>query len=223
MFEYSPAKDHDSIHYIPFKSLKNKLIIHDLGYWDFFILSKIEEAKGFFLSRVKKTACLTITKAISGIGKHNVGKDLLSIPFKRKSGNIIEAMVCLTNSKEYRCIGFWNKKEKIYHWYINNLRCNRWLISPLYKLRWQSELSFKACKSFMNLDSMPTTNSNTVIVFMLLSIINYQFSCIIRENGKDISDDAETINSMTLLRSAKITLQLINQIASFLLEGTNES
>ncbi len=49
-----------------------------------------------------------------------------------------------------RVIGFWNPSEKCYHWYMTNLKVYAYVIYPLYRIRWQIELIFKACKNSLN-------------------------------------------------------------------------
>ncbi len=56
-------------------------------------------------------------------------------------------------------VGFWNPSEKCYHWYITNLKVAAHLIYPLYRLRWQIELIFKACKQSLNVNRLTSNNS----------------------------------------------------------------
>jgi putative transposase len=146
-FQLTPGKRHDSKCFPEITSLKGKLVIFDLGYWDYAVLHAIEKAEGFFLSRVKSNAVIKIKKVIQGLSKEAIGQSLLSLDLSRKKGNIIEVIIEKIHqgsTLSYRAIGFWNPVEKDYHWYITNLTAAAYLIYPLYRLRWQIELIFKA-------------------------------------------------------------------------------
>jgi IS4 transposase len=52
--------------------------------------------------------------------------------------------------QEFRVVGFWHVeqgKPGYYHWYITNLTAKAEAIYPVYRLRWQVELSFKGLKN----------------------------------------------------------------------------
>jgi len=72
--------------------LKGKLIIFDLGYWDYGLLYAIEKAGGFFLSRLKSNAVVHIVEVIQGLPKQVIGQALLSLNFSHKKDNIIEVI-----------------------------------------------------------------------------------------------------------------------------------
>jgi hypothetical protein len=92
-FQLTPGKRHDSKCFPEITSLKGKLVIFDLGYWDYAVLHAIEKAEGFFLSRVKSNAVIKIKKVIQGLSKEAIGQSLLSLDLSRKKGNIIEVII----------------------------------------------------------------------------------------------------------------------------------
>lgn len=119
----------------------------------------------FFLSRVKSNAVIRIKEVIQGLGKRVIGQSLLAPDVSRKKGNIIEVIVekiHQDNTLRYRVIGFWNPVEKDYHWYLTNLTAAAYLIYPLYRLRWQIELIFKACKNSLNANEITSANDNII-------------------------------------------------------------
>ena len=65
---------------------------------------------------------------------------------------------------------FWNPIEKTYHLYVTNLKVSAKIIYPLYRLRWQIELFFKASKTSLALKDMPSSNKNIIQSMMLLTI-----------------------------------------------------
>ena len=114
-------------------------------------------------------------KNVFGFDQTAVGNSLLAVCKSNKyQGKILEAVVNITlkNDKilRSRAIGFWNPKEKCYRWYLTNLSVDAKLIYPLYRLRWQIELIFKACKNSLNLDAIPSANPNIIQTLILASI-----------------------------------------------------
>lgn len=186
-FGITAASVHDRKCFPDIQSLAGKLIIFDLGYWDYRLLMTIEAAKGFFLSRVKSNAVIWITEVIHGLSTAAVGSKLSALTFKRKRKAIIELLgeiVHKGQAKVYRVIGFWNPIEKKYHWYLTNLSVAAYPLYPLYRLRWQIELIFKASKRSFNLDKRLTSNNDNIIESLMLSLIIASFaSCVVLEIG----------------------------------------
>ncbi len=172
-FKTSPTKMHDSLFFPKLTLFKNSLVIFDLGYWDYKLLQKIVEAHGFFLSRIKCSANISIDGIIQGLPKKYIGEKLLSLNFK-KSMNVIELIGSILSDgtwQSYRVIGFWNKKEKKYHWYVTNLLVSSKIIYTLYRLRWQIELIFKGCKQSLNIDEKQKSNNKNIIEILILSSV----------------------------------------------------
>ena len=205
-FQVTEGAAHDSGHFPCITA--GSLYIFDLGYWSVQRAVDIDNSRAFFLSRVKSNLRLTVTHAIYGIGKSAEGMDLLKIPIRRKRKSVIEVTATLLfNGKgfPFRVLGFWNKKEKEYRWYITNLTCKRDFIYSTYRLRWQIELSFKAMKSTLNFDRMPTTNPNTVTSLSLVCLINYALSMILRDTARrKAARLPDKACSASILRAAKV-------------------
>ena len=173
-FSLTPTSVHDRKCFPDINSLLGKLIIFDLGYWDYGLLNAINKAQGFFLSRVKSNAAIIITETVKGLGSRYIGEKLSSLTFERKRGKIIEFIGKISSEGEsscYRVIGFWNTTNKKYHWYITNLSVPSCVIYSLYRIRWQIELIFKGCKRSFNLDGRITSNNDNIIESLVLSSI----------------------------------------------------
>lgn len=217
-FDMTKGSTHDSQRFSEVKP--GSLYIFDLGYWCLSFLQKIADKKAFFLSRVRKDAKFTISRVISGFGQSHVGSDLLSIPIFKKRNSIIEVFATSLIDgieQEFRILGFWSQKNRVYHWYVTNLDAPRGIIRELYRLRWQLELSFKALKSTLNFDQMPTLNPNAVISFSLIALINYMFSVILRLESEKIARDSSNVKlkSSSIQKAAKV----FREVARDLLEG----
>lgn len=206
-FEITTGARHDSKCFPGIS--RRSLYIFDLGYWSGKLLQKISGGGAFFLSRIKSNAALTVVKVVYGMGQAIVDHDLLSFPVQRRRKTIVELFATMEIDKvdvQVRVLGFWHKRDRIYRWYVTNLTCGRRLIYDLYRLRWQIELSFKAMKSTLNFDQMPTLNKNTVAVFTLITLINYVFATIVREEARAqaIKQKHSGADSTSIQRAAKI-------------------
>lgn len=175
-FLLTPATTHDRKGFPPIQSLRDCLIIFDLGYWDYGLLDAIIKIGGFFLTRVKSNAVIEVLTVISGVKKKDFeGYSLFDRKLPKKKSSIIEVIGQFSqNSKPLfsaRVIGFWNPLGKQYHWYVTNLLVPAELIYPLYRLRWQIELIFKALKSSLRLADLPTANPKIIHVLVYSALM----------------------------------------------------
>ncbi len=216
------AKVHDRKCFPPLKMLAGRLILFDLGYWDFGLLRDLGKAGAFFLSRIKSNAVIEIIEVKTGLNnKKYVGQDLLrcELPKKRKR-KIIEVLGTFGGVGHepitLRVIGFWNKKLGSYHWYTTNLTVPAKLIYPLYRLRWQLELAFKSSKASFRLADAPSANSNIIKSLLLANILAILIAFPLANcTTKDFNEEKRT--SVSLQRSAKFLINIANEFRAFLI------
>jgi len=136
-------------------------------------------AEGFFLSRVKTKAVITITEVILGLNKSLVNEKLSAEKLKKRRGKIIEFIGKVgghRDAKCYRVIGFWNTTEKKCHWYVTHLTVSLSVIDALYCIRWPIELIFKGSQRSFNLDDRVTSNNDNMIESLVLFSIIASFA-----------------------------------------------
>lgn len=180
--ELTPARTHDSQIFPPPQEMQKTLFLFDLAYWDKRRFEEIEMNGGFFLSRVKAGSALFISEVIKGADKNMCMDRLFYFDWKTKRAKVVELRGYFEkdkNQRSYRIIGFWNKEEKCYHWYITNLKGEAALIYPIYRLRWQIELIFKGEKQSLLLDEIPSSKKYIILNLMNISKIAYLFACFI--------------------------------------------
>ncbi len=175
-FKLTPATTHDRKGFPPINSLIGKLIIFDLGYWDYQLMADIIKIGGFFLSRVKTKANIKIIEVISGLPKTKFeGWGLFDRKLPNKKSRIVEVIGQFSlNYKPLfntRIVGFWNPISQQYHWYATNLLAPAEFIYPLYRLRWQVELVFKSFKSCLRLADLPTANPKIIYALIYSTLI----------------------------------------------------
>lgn len=185
-FKLSESRKHDSNFFPPLELFIGKLIIFDLGYFEYQLMIDLQTIGAYFLCRLKTNSVVFIEDCVTGFKKNQIGLSLLSVCNSNEfKGKILEAMVKSTTKNNTilhcRAIGFWNENEKCYHWYLTNLLVDAKLIYPLYRLRWQIELIFKACKNSLNASAIPSANPNMIQTFLLASIAAHLSSQSIHE------------------------------------------
>lgn len=223
-FQLTPTATHDRKCFPEVTLLKGKLVIFDLGYWDYGLLYAIENAGGFFLSRLKSNAVVYIAEVVQGLSKQVIGQALLSLDFSRKRGNIIEVFTTKVydgHRLRYRVIGFWNPIEKGYHWYITNLVAAAYLMYPLYRLRWQIELIFKACKSSLNANQIPSGKENIIESLLLASLAAQLSSHTLFNIGIEQVEEGQQL-AMSFQRVAKVAVVLARDFILFLLSSAQK-
>lgn len=210
-FSTTATSVHDRKCFPAVNSLKGKLIIFDLGYWDYGLFHAITLAQGFFLSRVKTNAAITIAKVVKGIGNQLVGEKISSDHLKKRRRRIIEFIGKIGSSdgsKCYRVIGFWNVTDKKYHWYVTNLKVPAVVIYSLYRIRWQIELIFKGCKRSLNADEKITSNNDNIIESLALSsiIASFAMHVIFKEGVKGLTEQEKLSISFQRLSHVVVLL-----------------
>ncbi len=211
-FSISSTSVHDRKCFPKVDWLKGKLIIFDLGYWDYSLFNEIALAEGRFLSRVKTNAVISISEIVKGISRELIGEKLSSIHLKKRRGSIIEFYgdVGCKKPKRHRIIGFWNKADKKYHWYVTNLEVSASAIYSLYRIRWQIELIFKGCKRSLNLDEKMTSNNSNIIESLILSsiIASVAMHIIYNESIKELTGRQKLAVSFQRLSHVVVLLAL---------------
>jgi len=221
-FSLSSTSVHDRKRFPKIDWLKGKLIIFDLGYWDYDLFHAIDLARGFFLSRVKTNAVITISQVVQGINKQLEGEKLSCTHLKKRRGKIIEFIGKIGGGhdpKSYRVVGCWNTIEKKYHWYVTNLTISATVIYTLYRIRWQIELIFKGCKRSLNLDEKMTSNNDNIIESLILSSIIASFAVhlVFKEGTKGLTKQEKL--SISFQRLSHVVVLLAQDFIKFLTLG----
>jgi IS4 transposase len=223
-FKLSPSSTHDSQCFPDIASLKNKLIIFDLGYFEYSLLLDIINIGGFFLSRLKSNSVVYVTKNVQNFPKKFIGESLLSVRFKGEKKPIVEALIkksCGNGTLECRAIGFWNPSKNKYHWYLTNLMAAAYIIYPLYRVRWQIELIFKACKRSLNANRISSGNKNIIESLLLASIASHLSTYTIFTNSLPYLDQQQK-QAISFQRIAKIAVLLSREFILFLLKSSKK-
>lgn len=129
--------------------------------------------------------------------------------------------MCDKGTLSCRAVGFWNPCDKCYHWYITNLTVAAQLIYPLYRLRWQIELIFKACKQSLNADCLTSNNSIIIENLLLSSLVAHLASHTILDIVIPQLTKVKQL-AISVQRTAKIAVLLGNDFFNFLANDSDK-
>lgn len=195
------------------KYLAGQLLIFDLGYYDGQLFDRINRNGGFFLTRLKGGVNPTIIEDLScGAGQRTptVGKS-----FKEVSGRLLRATTDLLVEIEFERRAYLGKASKgqasfrvvgVRHlgeqwFYITNIPAE-WLdaraVAVTYRARWQVELAYKALKSYIGLESLPSSKQEVVETLIWASIAAWISASDLRQAAQQA--DPERARRYTLLR-----------------------
>lgn len=222
-FDMSPATSHDSQNVPPLEILRGALLIFDLGYYGFSFFKDLAEAGVHYLCRVKQNAKIRVVGISAKSCRRSCLGKLLS-EVRLPKGKLIEILgefQCEPGEVlETRVIGFWNPIDNIYHWYMTDLAVSAKLIYPLYRIRWQLELIFKASKSSLRLKDIPSANQNIIKNLIMISLVSHLLSQpIARVLCLNIPDDIQLGRSVQ--RSAMMFVHLASEFREFILGKGN--
>ena len=223
-FDLSPGTSHDQNHFPPLPSLASVLVIFDLGYLDYCLMQAIDNVGGFFLCRIKTNAVVKIGEVREGLPKKWKGRMLFDKRLPQGKSIIDVRGLFKEGLFEFRVVGFWNPIEEIYHWYATNLLAPARLMYPLYRLRWQTELLFKAAKSSLRLSDQGSANPNIVISLVLASIIVTTLSQSLGVMmARMFQFERDQTRMPSIQRAGIILAQVSDEIGKHLLHGTRAS
>jgi putative transposase len=192
--EITGERVHDSKMLRIGREVKDILIINDLGYYSLKVFSRINQYRGFFVSRVKTNAKPKVVSIISGQISKKLKNSIddknypnLSDFLKHVPNKGIYDLVCSYEIEkaqnrsnkfpiieDYRVVCFWNEKTSIWHVYMTNIsadKLNPAEIYELYKYRWIIELLFKELKSDYDLGNLLLGNSPLAYIHIYSMLI----------------------------------------------------
>lgn len=159
--------------------VKGRLLLIDLGYYNFWLFHRIHAHQGYFLSRLKTNCALLISKDLrTGAGRRAQvqGQKLCEVLKRLKSKHFefeVEVPVELRSGRiityRWRALGEFNEETGKYHVYLTNAPATMIEVEDarqLYALRWQVELLFRALKECGRLHQLPSRKA--VIVKLLI-------------------------------------------------------
>lgn len=170
--------------------LRDRVLLTDLGFFDFNSFDKIERYGGFFVSRLKGNAnplIIGVNRDCRGNSVDVIGKKLRDVlPLLKRQMLDVEVEVEVRRrkykgkttriSRTFRMVLVLNEETKQYHSYLTNIPAsvlNGEDIASLYGARWEIELVFKELKDVYHLDQIQSANPNVVKCLIWVSILTF--------------------------------------------------
>ena len=214
--------------------LKDRILLTDLGFFNYNSFDKIERYGGFFVSRLKGNANPTIV-GVNQICKGNsinvVGKKLKNVlPLLKRQllDVVVEVEVKRRKYKgkttkitrTFRLICVLNEETEEYHVYLTNIPTNVLIgedIADLYSARWEVELLFKELKDVYHIDQIESANPNVVKCLIWVAILTLMCSRRILKLIKNVNP--ENAYLYTHLRWAKVFTENADRLLKEVLES----
>ena len=165
-----------------------RLLLLDLGYYDFNLFARIQRNGGYFLSRAKSNFNPVLHEAHRvwpGRAIPIVGRTLRDV-LPELERQVLDAKVVVRHTRRrwrghakqaelpLRLVAVRDEHSGEYHSYLTNIPPEKVPaedIRDLYRLRWQVELAFKAMKSAGQLEVLPTENEHVVKILVWASVL----------------------------------------------------
>lgn len=161
----------------------DRLLLFDLGYFNYQLFSCITRNKGFFVSRLKGNAKPTIVglnrrhrgRAVPVVGEKlrdvaaRLKREILDVDIEVRFQRRRYAGKKRFAKQRLRVVGVRDERSGQYHLYVTNVPPEKLAaedIQATYSLRWEIELLFKEMKQHYRLEDMPS--SKRVVVETLL-------------------------------------------------------
>lgn len=200
--------------------MKDHLLLFDMGYFKIDRFSEIENAGGYFITRLKSNVNPVLLRSYSsgrgnGINLKHCRLRTVEPYIKRK---VLDAEAVFlpakmskkhkellnSNPKElnpFRVVGIMNDETGEYHMYLTNLPYNR--ISPeqvaeLYRVRWSVEILFKELKSYHGLSCIVTKKKSVMECLIYASILTLLVSRLVRNELENHApeEEAKSVKAM---------------------------
>jgi len=167
-----------------------RLLIFDLGYYDFGLFSRIAAQGGYFLSRLKDNGNPLITAVHRGSAGGLVGERLQEV-LPRLRREVLDVEVTVTFSRRryagrrrrehmrLRLVAIKDKLAGDYHLYLTNIPSEKLAatdIQSVYASRWQIELLFKELKGTYRIDEVPSRRRCVVEALIYAALLTWMVS-----------------------------------------------
>jgi IS4 transposase len=168
--------------------VRGKLLLVDLGYFDYRLLARIHELGGYYIIRAKKSIDPIIVdrhRNHRGRAVQVIGERLRSV-IDRLHRSVLDVQVALdvrrrsyrgrrhTTKMFVRAVAVREDQSRDYHVYLTNIPTEDLApddVARAYALRWQIELLFRELKTHYRLAQVPSTKPHVVETLVKASLL----------------------------------------------------
>lgn len=162
--------------------LHRLLILMDRGYCDRKLFAQIEDRRGFFLTRLKKSHRPVIKRIRCGLDQKSLGQPFSNeLPFEGEVD--LDATFKMPDGpeREFRVVrlvvgsqAVKGKEVPVELLFVTNLSPKQFTVgqlATLYRFRWEVERLFAVCKGVGRLDHLRSGNQNVVEAFVYATLL----------------------------------------------------
>jgi IS4 transposase len=168
---------------------RGKLLLFDLGYFDFRLFRRLDELGGYFVSRLKRSSNPTIVaqnrlwrgRSVAVVGERiwdvvdRLQREELDVTVQVRSRHRAYAGRRSSELRTFRVVGVRDEASGEYHLYITNIDVE--VLPPtdiarVYAVRWEVELLFKELKSHYRLDQIPSRKRHVVEAMLYAALLS---------------------------------------------------
>lgn len=204
--------------------VKGALSLFDLGYYSHAVFRTIDNAGGFFISRMKAHANPRVVSMRRG-GKSVPVAGVLLRDLAHDE-DVLECEAVFGEGKEariYRVVAVREPVSGTWRCYVTNLGPQDFTaeeIAQTYRLRWEIELLFKELKSAYRLDEVPTSKPATARCLILAALLSLLLGRVLAEIAA--GRGARELRSFSPRRVAAVFAQHALDLGRALLEGNQK-
>jgi IS4 transposase len=173
--------------------VKDRLLIFDLGYFRYQLMSCITRNGGFFIVRLKKSADPMIVathrrwrgRAVALVGKRvsevvgRLQREILDVDVEVRFKNRRYSGIRRSATMRLRLVGVRDQHTGEHHLYLTNISPDRLAadeIAQTYAARWLIELFFRQLKSQLRLENLPSRKRPIVEALIYASLLTFAVS-----------------------------------------------
>ncbi|MBM4270519.1 MAG: IS4 family transposase [Deltaproteobacteria bacterium] len=179
--------------------VRGKLLLFDLGFFDFGLFRRIEDLGGHFVSRLKRSSNPVIVaqnrlwrgRSIPVVGQRiwdvveHLQREELDVLVQVRARHRVYAGSRSSEVRTFRVVGLRDEASGDYHLYITDISVDALAptdISRVYAVRWEVELLFKELKSQYRLDQVPSRKRPVVEAMLYAALLSLAASrALLRE------------------------------------------
>jgi IS4 transposase len=182
------GRRHDRRAFILGSWVRGKLLLLDLGYFDFRLFRRIDDQGGYFVTRLKRSCNPLIVgqnrqwrgRAIPVVGERvwdvaeHLRREELDVIVEVRARHRVYGGTRSSELRRFRVVGIRDEATGEHHLYLTNIPRQSLLpldIARTYAVRWEVELLFRELKSAYRLDQIPSRKRHIVEAMLYAALL----------------------------------------------------
>jgi putative transposase len=190
--------------------VRGKLLLFDLGYFDYQLFRRLDDLQGYFVTRLKRSANPVIVeqnrlwrgRSVPVISEkvwdvvERLQREELDVMVQVRAKYRAYAGRGRSEARLLRVVGCRDASSGQYHLYLTNIGTDTLTVADIartYALRWEVELLFKELKTHYRLDQLASRNPQVVEALLYAALLSLAASRALRHALRDAAKTAIVI------------------------------